>query len=178
MVGSGVAKADNHLTSPSMPKTDLRENFPPLASASRNYSGALPEDVRAVGSEQSSIQKSKNKKIGIVDDEASLCSAYKMVLKNLGFEAEFVAHDGAEAVRFVLDGDAKPDLIIMDYRMPVMDGLEAATQIQRERPGVIIVIASADDSVEPTVIACHLHYLHKPFSIAELKNLLRGLLRT
>ena len=47
----------------------------------------------------------------------------------------------------VLEDSIHPDLILMDYRMPTMNGMQAAEKILRVRPEIKIIIATADDSV-------------------------------
>lgn len=63
-----------------------------------------------------------------------------------------------------------PDLILMDYRMPVMDGLQAAGKILEASPWVKIIIATADDSVRADVEAAGLLFIQKPFSIQALEE--------
>ncbi|HKW05419.1 MAG TPA: hypothetical protein VJN71_08985 [Nitrososphaerales archaeon] len=50
----------------------------------------------------------------------------------MGYETEFIVHDGSEAVKAVLENASRPDLIIMDFRMAIMDGLEAENMQSRQ----------------------------------------------
>lgn len=78
----------------------------------------------------------------IVDDSPSIRTILNVMLSDLpDIKVVGQAVHGAEAVRMALR--LKPDLITMDIRMPVMDGLEATKQIMRVRPTPIIVVASS-----------------------------------
>jgi two-component system, chemotaxis family, chemotaxis protein CheY len=107
-------------------------------------------------------------RIAIVDDEDDLCSLLSMLVKRLGYLLEFVAHDGSEAVRAVSDGSTRPDVILMDYRMPKMDGIQAAKEIRRFMPETKIILATADESVRRDAVSAGLFFLQKPFSTAAL----------
>jgi len=89
----------------------------------------------------------------IVDDELDMRTLVRVVIDmaNHGLEVVGEAADGAEAVAAwrALDGPPAPDVIVLDNRMPVMNGLEAAELILQERPDQLIVLYSAflDDQV-------------------------------
>jgi DNA-binding NtrC family response regulator len=108
------------------------------------------------------------KSIAIVDDEEDLCSLFSILVKRLGYNAACVAHDGDEIVQLVLEDSIHPDLILMDYRMPTMNGMQAAEKILRVRPEIKIIIATADDSIRRDVISAGFFFLLKPISIQAL----------
>ena len=112
--------------------------------------------------------KQSVKSIAIVDDEKELCFLFSLLVKSLGYHAECVAYDGDEIVQLVLEDSIHPDLIIMDYRMPTMNGLQAAERILRVRPEMKIIITTADDTVRHEVISAGLYFLQKPFSKSAL----------
>ncbi|MFM9883778.1 MAG: ATP-binding protein [Burkholderiales bacterium] len=100
------------------------------------------------------------------------------LLHQLGYQVE-VAHDGQEAVTRASAGDI--DLILMDWQMPVMDGLEATARIRKQealdRPGtrvpVIVVTANALRGDRERCIAAGIDdYLSKPFSRLQLQEML------
>lgn len=107
------------------------------------------------------------RRIAIVEDEEDLRSLLAILIRNLGHEVVFVARDGKEIVE-AIQNDLAPDLILMDYRMPVMNGMQAAYKIRSTKPSVRIVIVSADDSIKDEVQSQGLVFLEKPFSIAML----------
>jgi CheY-like chemotaxis protein len=111
-----------------------------------------------------------SKRVAIVDDDIQLRTAYSFVLEHLGYRT-LVASDGDEIVSQVLDAKkAAPDLILMDYRLPKMNGLEAAKTILRKRPVIKIIIATADDSIRQGAISAGMAFLQKPFSLDELAS--------
>ena len=82
----------------------------------------------------------KNIKVLIVDDEADFRQMMKFWLETKGY---FVieAPDGQSALQVVKDDN--PDIIFMDLRMPVMDGMEAIKKIREFDKGVPIIVISA-----------------------------------
>lgn len=79
----------------------------------------------------------------VVDDEPLIRGVLVALLRDRGFDVVGEAVDGAEAV--TLAGRLRPDLVLMDIRMPVMDGREAARLIRDHQPRTQIVLLSGDD---------------------------------
>ena len=151
-----------------------------LASSTDEPEGRGVSGYKENAGEHSSVgQREKEKLIGkriaVVDDEEDLCSVTSMLIRRLGYDIECVAPDGDEIVQAIRDGK-HPDIIIMDYRMPGMNGLQAAETILKEMPNVKIIIASADDSIRQATVSAGLSFLSKPFSISSFKQLLEELL--
>jgi CheY-like chemotaxis protein len=111
---------------------------------------------------------SEHKKIGIVEDEKNLSSIYSLFLEHLGYDAIFVAMSGEEMVRGMVDGQASPDLVVMDYRLPGMNGIEAAKRIKELKPAIKVIITTADDSVKPEAMSLGFSFLQKPFALHAL----------
>jgi CheY-like chemotaxis protein len=113
------------------------------------------------------------KRIAIVDDDVHLRTSYSFVLEHLGYRT-LIASDGDEIVNQVLDvKETVPDVILMDYRMPKMNGLEAAKVILRNRPDIKIIISTADDSIRHEAISAGATFLQKPFSLEDLASAIR-----
>jgi CheY-like chemotaxis protein len=114
----------------------------------------------------------------IVDDEPNNRGWLTRLLKIIGFSVR-EAEDGAEAIR--LWQEWKPDLILMDVRMPVMDGLEATRRI-RQHPGgtetaIIALTASALDEDRRTIMQSGVNdFLAKPCPENELLQKIQGCL--
>lgn len=98
----------------------------------------------------------------IADDEALHNLALTSQLEALGHEVVATAANGREAVD--LAREKKPDMAILDIRMPVLTGPEAAHQIHEERPIPIIILSAYSDSrtVETATRSPIFHYLVKP----------------
>lgn len=82
------------------------------------------------------------KKILIVEDEKALASAYQTILQAHGYEA-LVANDGEEALKIVEQG--LPDLILLDMKMPKMDGLEFLRHMEKVAPQARVIVFSNQD---------------------------------
>ena len=117
-------------------------------------------------------------RILVVDDQAENRELLRQMLEPLGFEVALAA-DGREAIAAARE--QTPALILMDLRMPDMDGFDAAAVI-RERPGlegVPVVAASASSADLARARADPARFqvcLRKPFQIEELLDVLQGLL--
>ena len=85
-------------------------------------------------------------KILVVDDERDIADAVASLLISEGFDV-LLAHDGEEAVATALR--ERPDLVLMDYQMPRMDGVEACVRIrsvhERSRCRILLATASLTD---------------------------------
>ncbi len=88
----------------------------------------------------------------VVDDEPAVAEALRLYLKFAGYEA-LTALSGAEALRKVQG--ARPDLILLDIKMPKMDGLEVLHHIRLMDPGVRVIVFTAvrDEQVRREALA-------------------------
>ncbi len=85
----------------------------------------------------------KQTRVLIADDESIIRMGLRVMLHDLGYEVAGAARDGVEALDMARQ--MKPDLAILDIKMPRMDGLEAAEAISRERPIPIIILTAFSD---------------------------------
>lgn len=107
-------------------------------------------------------------KIVIADDEAVIRMDLKEILREVGHEVVGETANGRRAVAIVRD--MHPDLVIMDIKMPDMDGIEAARLIAADHLAPVLLLTAFDDAelIERAKDAGVLAYLVKP---VEEKNL-------
>ena len=108
------------------------------------------------------------RRVLLAEDEALIRLDLKEMLEEEGFVVVGEAGDGATAVR--LARELKPDLVVLDVKMPVLDGISAAEQIVTARiaPVVILTAFSQRDLVERAREAGAMAYLVKPFQAKDL----------
>ncbi len=120
----------------------------------------------------------QGKRILVVEDHDDARHLLVQLLTPLGFVVEQAA-DGSEAVAQV--ADAAPDLVIMDWRMPKMDGLEATRQIRAlpltQQPKILMLTASAFEEQRVTALQAGIDdFLRKPLQESQLLAALESLL--
>jgi CheY-like chemotaxis protein len=117
---------------------------------------------------------SKAAKILIVDDERDIADAVSALLIKEGYDV-LLAHDGIEAVDTALL--ERPDLILMDFQMPRMDGVEAAVRIRKSktRRECRILLATAS-LVDLSRVSEADGFLMKPYSKDILLSFIQALL--
>ncbi|HEX6148204.1 ANTAR domain-containing response regulator [Nocardioides sp.] len=108
------------------------------------------------------------RRVVIAEDEALIRMDLAEMLGEQGYQVVGEAGDGARAVE--LAEELHPDLVILDVRMPILDGIAAAERIaaQRIAPVVILTAFSQRDLVERARDAGAMAYLVKPFSASDL----------
>ena len=116
----------------------------------------------------------------LVEDEFSLVRLYELVLTTFGHKILAVANNGEEAVQKYKNLPEKPDIIIMDHRMPIKNGIDATEEILEINKDAKIIFASADkDAREKAEMMGVLSFKTKPFSNEKLiRNIEKALKRT
>jgi DNA-binding NtrC family response regulator len=105
----------------------------------------------------------------IVDDDQSVATAFERFLKHEGHEC-ILASNADDAVRLV--GERDPDLVVMDIRMPGVDGLQALQQMRSRYPDVYVVIMTAYGTSQTSIDAIRagaFEYLKKPLDLDQLR---------
>lgn len=118
------------------------------------------------------------KKILVVDDEPEICWIVKKVLVEAGFEVD-LAFDGERGLDMVERGE--PNLVLLDLRLPGIDGLETLKRIKAQHTQLPVVILSAFDNVGAAVRAMKLgayDYISKPLNVDEMLITLKNALQT
>ncbi|HYO85533.1 MAG TPA: response regulator [Dermatophilaceae bacterium] len=105
----------------------------------------------------------------VAEDEALIRLDLAEMLTEAGFDVVGQVSDGEQAI--ALTRQLQPDLVIMDVKMPLLDGISAAVAIGRERlaPVVMLTAFSDKDLVERARDAGVMAYVVKPFTIDDLR---------
>ncbi|WP_244312441.1 ANTAR domain-containing response regulator [Microbispora hainanensis] len=111
---------------------------------------------------------STQRRVVIAEDEALIRLDLKEMLEEDGYAVVGEAGDGETAVKLAVE--LRPDLVILDVKMPVLDGISAAERIVSERiaPCLILTAFSQRDLVERARDAGAMAYLVKPFTKGDL----------
>jgi len=108
-------------------------------------------------------------KIFIVDDDDDVVFIFKTYLESKGHEIIAVASDGSEAIEKYKNFQEPPDVILMDYRMPGVNGIDATKEILRINPDCKIIFVSADYSMMNKVYEFGaIGFLEKPVKFGHL----------
>ena len=111
--------------------------------------------------------------IFIVEDDHSLRLLYEKALKLYGYNVVGSAKDGEEAVNMYNRFSNKPDIILMDHRMPIKNGIEATKEIFQNSSDIKpkIIFISADRSIKEIALSIGvISFKNKPFSLERLFN--------
>jgi DNA-binding NarL/FixJ family response regulator len=98
-------------------------------------SAGQPPGVQPVGS-----------RVLLVDDTSSIRTELRLLLEDAGLTVVGEGSHGAEGV--MLARDLRPDVVVMDVRMPILDGIAATGHITRELPGTRVIVFSVFDDQE------------------------------
>jgi two-component system, OmpR family, alkaline phosphatase synthesis response regulator PhoP len=112
----------------------------------------------------------------IVDDEKNIRLSLSMALEKLNIPVETAA-SGEEAMEKLGQGDY--EFMLLDLRMPGMDGMEVLRRVSQQRPKVKVIIITGYGSIDLAVEAMKLgavDFLQKPFDAAEVRGVVRRLL--
>ena len=104
----------------------------------------------------------------VVEDEEWTRAIIRTRLEKLGHTVVAEASDGAQAVAAAKT--YRPDAIIMDIKMPIMNGIEAATLIMRDDPCAILFLSAFNDEtlIEKAAETAAVSYMMKPFRAADI----------
>ena len=117
--------------------------------------------------------------IFIVEDDSSFRMLYEKALALNGYNIIGSARDGQEAVQMYEDFKDKPDIIIMDHRMPIKNGIEATKEISKNSSEIKpkVIFASADNSIREMALEMGVKsFKDKPFTLKKLFDNIRKVL--
>jgi len=110
-------------------------------------------------------------RVFIVEDDRSLRFLYQKALNLNGYKVIASAENGLDAVKMFKNFSEKPDVVLMDHRMPLKSGIEAAKEILEFDNGTKIIFMSADSTVKEEALSNGaVSFKDKPFSLERLFN--------
>src|SRR5437660_1640411 len=116
-------------------------------------------------------------RILVVDDEPSIVDAVATALRYEGFE---VREEGTGRGAISAGADFEPELVVLDWMLPDLDGLEVGRRLRERGFKTAILFLTAKDAVENKVEALRVggdDYVTKPFSLAEIVARVQAILR-
>ena len=107
----------------------------------------------------------------IVDDEPTIQQLLSIILEDMGYEIAGQLMNGEVALKTYKEMEEKPDLIIIDHRMPIMPGTALAEEILKLKPEQKILFLTADESIKDSVRDLGVdHFLEKPADIDTIRE--------
>lgn len=119
----------------------------------------------------------KNKYLLMVEDTASVAALYRSYLNPLGFDIDVVAK-GVDAIEKIKE--RRPDLVLLDLRLPDMTGFEVLTEIRKISVDTPVILMTAHGSIDAAVEAMQLgaqDFLIKPCEADRLRVTVNNALR-
>ena len=134
-----------------------------LLPATGGTIGRVTDNEETPSTEQGPVRR-----VVVAEDEAVIRLDIVEMLREVGYDVVGEAADGESAIR--LAEELRPDLVVMDIKMPVLDGISAAERIAKARiaPVVLLTAFSQKELVERARDAGAMAYVVKPFSANDL----------
>ena len=114
--------------------------------------------------------------IFIVDDEQDVVFLIERILTLSGHTIVAKAFNGRQAVDIYKKFKSYPDIVILDYKMPLLNGLEVAEILLKINLNCKIIFISADLGIKETILLRGLMFLEKPFRLDDLINTINEVL--
>jgi two-component system chemotaxis response regulator CheY len=113
-------------------------------------------------------------KVLIAEDTDSVRFALRLAMEYLGHEVVGLAVDGQEVLETY--SSKHPEIVLMDVRMPRMDGLTCTSLLAKQDPNVKVVIVTGGRTTENEAREAGARgFVEKPFEISQLRDLIRSL---
>lgn len=114
----------------------------------------------------------------VIDDEKGICDFFQKILTKEGYKV-LTALSGEEGLTIVKR--EKPDIVLLDLKMPGMDGIEVLRSVKKIDKNIVVVMLTAYGTMETARVAMQLgdfDYLTKPFELEYVKAVLKDGLRS
>jgi len=108
----------------------------------------------------------------VVDDDTNFCNTLSKILDKKGYETK-CANSGPGAIELVKRNEF--DVVLMDIKMPVMDGVAAYKEFKKVKPGIKVILMTAfsvDDLIKDAIREGVYAVVHKPFDIDTVVNMI------
>lgn len=112
-----------------------------LPTSARVPAHAVPADPAPAAARTARQQPTGTARLVLVDDDQALRLALQELLVDAGYDVVGEADDGAAGLAVI--GEVRPDLVLLDLRMPGLGGVEVARQLRQRSPEVRVIMFSA-----------------------------------
>ncbi|MBM7856152.1 two-component system NtrC family response regulator [Desulfohalotomaculum tongense] len=116
-------------------------------------------------------------RILVIDDEERMCWALERALSKEGYQV-ITTTKGLKGIKLVMDKD--PSMVILDLKMPDIDGIEVLQKIKEYNSNIPVIMITAHGTIETAIEAMKIgaeDYITKPFKLEELKVIIKKALR-
>jgi len=125
--------------------------------------------------------KMTHKNILHIDDDADDCEMFEQALKEVSQAIYTSMSNPLKALQKLLAGKIKPDMIILDYNMPGLNGMDLLSQLKKNNkvadiPVIMLSTSSREDFKAKAIELGAVNYITKPSSFTELKSIIRTIL--
>jgi FixJ family two-component response regulator len=104
--------------------------------------------------------------VAVVDDEIDVVRTYELLFNRRNIPFSYAALDGPDAIEKFKNANPRPAVMIIDYRLPSISGLDVMKEIFAIEPGTKVIFVSGDDSIrQESVDAGAAVFLKKPVNI-------------
>jgi DNA-binding NtrC family response regulator len=112
-----------------------------------------------------------NSSVAIVDDEKDLVRTFELLFQRRNIPLSFTAFDGSIAIEKFKSANPRPGVMVIDYRLPTMDGLQVMKEILAIEPDTKVIFMSGDYSIEQECLDIGATvFLKKPASIKTITD--------
>jgi CheY-like chemotaxis protein len=115
-------------------------------------------------------------KILVADDTDSVRYALRMALEYLGHEVVGLAADGQETLQKY--ETTQPELVVVDVRMPIMDGLTCTSLLAKNHQAKVVVVTAGRTTETQARAAGACGFIEKPFDVFDLDRAIHGAVAT